>query len=79
MRGGGRCAQESVRLNQLTANQPVKLAPSRILVGHREWLARPGHFFPRNGINPKCRTNQTGTAKMAIAANRFQVHSSACA
>lgn len=37
------------------------------------------HFLPRNGINPKCRTSQTGTAKMAIAANRFQVHSNACA
>ncbi len=35
--------------------------------------------FPKEYINPKCRASQTGTAKMAIAANRFQVQSSACA
>jgi len=37
------------------------------------------HFLPRKGIKPMCRTNHTGTANIAMAANRFQVHSSACA
>jgi len=30
------------------------------------------HF--RNGINPKCSTSHTGTAKIAIASTAFQVH-----
>lgn len=34
------------------------------------------YFCCRKGISPKCRNAHTGTAKMTMAASRFQVHGS---